>query len=210
MMSSIGWISQQCAADPEFRSRIVACTKILYKKISSTANFCSETHGESAISSLRPVIQKINLLLGSRYLCDIASCTTLHFESHSPRLLRAPTLTIPGNLSSFYVITIVRREGITNMPRFVVQHRHQPENCPARDEQMGPMLIDHLSPANASKYGIIIQAEAVIDGAHTLYMILEAPDQTNVRQFMEPFARAGTVEVLPASTCEAVVERKVC
>ncbi len=98
MMSSIGWISQQCAADPEFRSRIVACTKILYKKISSTANFCSETHGESAISSLRPVIQKINLLLGSRYLCDIASCTTLHFEGHGPLAAASTHLDNTGEL----------------------------------------------------------------------------------------------------------------
>jgi hypothetical protein len=96
------------------------------------------------------------------------------------------------------------------MPLFVAQHTHAPENCPAADPQMGNMLLGHLSPANAARQGINIQAEAVIDNAHTLYIILEAPDRERVMQFMAPFAQAGTVEVHGASPCEAVVGRGGC
>jgi hypothetical protein len=72
------------------------------------------------------------------------------------------------------------------------------------------MLLGHLSSANAAKYDINIQAEAVIDNAHTLYIILEAPDRDRVMQFMTPFAQVGTVEVHGASPCEAVISRGGC
>lgn len=72
------------------------------------------------------------------------------------------------------------------------------------------MLLQHLSPANAAANGINIQADAAVDGAHTLYMIVDAPDQATVDQFMGPFAQAGTVEVLQASACEVVVGRGSC
>lgn len=96
------------------------------------------------------------------------------------------------------------------MALFVAQHSHAPENCPASDPQMGAMLLGHLSSANAANFGIKIQAEAVIDNAHTLYIILEAPDRDQVTQFMAPFAQAGTVEVHGASPCEAVIDRGGC
>jgi len=75
---------------------------------------------------------------------------------------------------------------------------------------MGSMLLAHLSPENASAQGVTIDAEAVVNDAHTLYLIAEADSQDLVSRFMTPFAQAGTVEVLPASTCEAVVGRRGC
>lgn len=96
------------------------------------------------------------------------------------------------------------------MSLFVTLHQHAAEQCPAKDPQMGSMLLRHLSPDNAASYGITIRGEAVINNAHTFYMILEAPDRERVEQFMAPFAQAGSVEVLPASTCEAVVDRGGC
>lgn len=96
------------------------------------------------------------------------------------------------------------------MALYVVQHRHAAETCPARDPQMGPMLLQHLSPQNAASFGIAIQSEAVINGAHTLYMIVEAPSREPVDQFMAPFRQVGSVEVLDASPCEAVIERGGC
>jgi len=96
------------------------------------------------------------------------------------------------------------------MGLFVVQHRHLEEKCPARDSQMAPMLLSHLSSENARKHGLAIKAEAVIDGAHTLYLIVEAAGKQDVERFMEPFAIAGSVEVLPASHCEIVVKRGFC
>jgi hypothetical protein len=96
------------------------------------------------------------------------------------------------------------------MALFVVQHRHKPESCPAKDETMGAMLLSHLSHQNANGFGIKIQSEAVIDGGHTLYLTLEARDRASVERFMQPFAQVGSVEVLPASPCEVVVDRKAC
>ncbi len=96
------------------------------------------------------------------------------------------------------------------MSLFVVQHRHPAEACPAQNRQMAPMLLAHLAPDNAKQYGLAIRGEAVIDGAHTLMLIVDAPGREQVEQFMQPFAQAGTVEVLPASPCEAVVTRGAC
>jgi|SRR5579864_440856 len=96
------------------------------------------------------------------------------------------------------------------MSVFVVKHRHDAEHCPAKDPQMAQMLLKHLSASNAKSYGLIIQAEAVIDNAHTLYMIVGGPDRKTVERFMHPFAQAGTVEIFPASPCEAVVTRGGC
>ena len=96
------------------------------------------------------------------------------------------------------------------MSLFVVQHRHPADRCPAQDRQMAPMLLKHLSTENARSYGLTVHAEAVVNNAHTLYMIVDGPDQESVNRFMQPFAQAGSVEVLPASPCETVVERGGC
>lgn len=96
------------------------------------------------------------------------------------------------------------------MSLFVVLHRHEPAHCPARDRQMAPMLLQHLSLANAKSYGLTIHGEAVVNNAHSLYLIVEGPDKESVHRFMRPFDQAGTVEILPASSCEAVVGRGGC
>ncbi|MBI4282761.1 MAG: sulfite oxidase [Chloroflexi bacterium] len=96
------------------------------------------------------------------------------------------------------------------MPLFVVQHKHSADTCPAGHPQMGPMLLQHLSKGNAAKSGIMVRGEAVVDGQHTLYLILEAAGADKIREFMTPFAQMGSVEVLPASLCESVVKRGRC
>jgi uncharacterized protein with GYD domain len=72
------------------------------------------------------------------------------------------------------------------------------------------MLLTHLSPANARKFGISLHGDAVLDGQHTLVLILEAEEKNQVENFMQPFSMAGPVEIWPASECEAVVERAGC
>jgi hypothetical protein len=96
------------------------------------------------------------------------------------------------------------------MALFVVRHQHPAERCPANDPQMGQMLLDHLAPEHAARQGLTIHGEAVVNNAHTLYMIVEGPDGTQVEQFMAPFAQAGSVEVMAASSCAAVVQRGGC
>ena len=96
------------------------------------------------------------------------------------------------------------------MSLFVVKHEHSPESCPAMDPQIAPMLLSELSEKNASKYGIKIHGEAVVNGEHTFYLIVDAPDEKTVNNFMSLFAQAGSVDVYPSSSCERVVERGTC
>lgn len=96
------------------------------------------------------------------------------------------------------------------MSMFYVHHQHRAETCPARDPQMGNALLRHITPSNAMKSGVRILSDAVLDGEHTFVLILEASDESVVRNFMQPFAMAGTLEIKPASHCETVVERAGC
>lgn len=96
------------------------------------------------------------------------------------------------------------------MSLYFVRHQHAAENCPAKDPEMGQMLLQHLTKSNARKYGVDLLGEAVLDGQHTLVLIAESEDKQYLQDFMQPFAQAGSVEIAPASTCEAVVARQGC
>jgi uncharacterized protein with GYD domain len=75
---------------------------------------------------------------------------------------------------------------------------------------MGPALVQHVTAENAAKFGVKVRADAVVDGQHTFVLIVEAADESKVKDFMAPFYQAGTVEIMPASSCETVVERAAC
>ena len=96
------------------------------------------------------------------------------------------------------------------MSLYFVRHQHDAETCPAKDPQMGQMLVQHVSKANARKFGVDLIGDAVLDAQHTFVLILEAEDKAYIEQFMQPFAMAGSVEIVPASSCETVVERQGC
>ena len=96
------------------------------------------------------------------------------------------------------------------MPLFVVRHQHDPQHCPAADPYNGANLLNHLSRPNVRRHGVTMHAEAVVRGEHTLYMIVEAADETLVRSYMAPFAMAGSLDIYPASTCAGVVSRGGC
>lgn len=96
------------------------------------------------------------------------------------------------------------------MSLYFVRHQHSAETCPAKDPQMGSMLLAHINPMNARKFGVNLIGDAVLDGQHTFVVIAEADSQDQIENFMQPFKMAGPVEVLPASTCEVVVERMGC
>jgi Domain of unknown function (DUF3303) len=96
------------------------------------------------------------------------------------------------------------------MPLFFVRHSHTPETCPAKDPAMAQALLQHLDRTNARRYGIEFQAEAVLDAQHTLVLLAESEDVSFLQDYMAPFREAGSVEIFPASTCEAVVERQGC
>ena len=96
------------------------------------------------------------------------------------------------------------------MTLFVVRHQHDAERCPATDPDMGAMLLNHLSRPHVRQQGVEIKGEAVVQGEHTLYMIVESDDERLVRDFLEPFATVGSLEVYPASTCARVVASGGC
>ena len=96
------------------------------------------------------------------------------------------------------------------MSLFVVKHEHAAETCPAGNPQMAPFLVKHVSAPNVEANGMTLHGEAVIDGGHTLYLIVDSPDQGRVEEFMQPFKQVGSVDVMPASSCEKVVERAAC
>ncbi len=96
------------------------------------------------------------------------------------------------------------------MSLFVVHHQHSPETCPAGHPQMGPMLVQHVAPENAAKFGVTVHGDAVINGQHAFYLILDAAGEEKIKDFMAPFSQAGSVEIWPASSCEQVVERGRC
>ena len=96
------------------------------------------------------------------------------------------------------------------MSLYFVRHQHSAETCPAKNPEMGQMLLQHLSKQNARKFVVDLIGDAVLDSQHTLVLIAESEDKQYLEQFMQPFAMAGSVEIFPASTCEAVVERQGC
>lgn len=96
------------------------------------------------------------------------------------------------------------------MALFVAKHQHSAETCPAANPEMGQMLLSHLSSQNAARNGVEIQAEAVVNDAHTLYLIVDAEDKGTVETYLQPFSQVGTVEVLAASPCESVIARGGC
>ena len=96
------------------------------------------------------------------------------------------------------------------MALFIVRHQHAPEHCPAQDPDMGARLLNHLSRPNVRQYGVQIQGEAVVRGEHTMYLIVEASDERQLRRFMDPFEQAGSLDIYPASTCARVVASGGC
>jgi DMSO/TMAO reductase YedYZ molybdopterin-dependent catalytic subunit len=96
------------------------------------------------------------------------------------------------------------------MSVFVVRHQHSPEFCPAADFSVGARFLNHLSRTNAARHGVRIHGEAVIQGAHTLLVIAEAPTEKDLLEFLEPLAEAGSLEVECAATCASVVASGGC
>jgi DMSO/TMAO reductase YedYZ molybdopterin-dependent catalytic subunit len=96
------------------------------------------------------------------------------------------------------------------MALFVVRHQHAAERCPAQDPDLGAMLLNHLSRPNVRQHGVRIQGEAVVQGEHTLYLIVDASDERGLREFMRPFEMAGSLDIYPASTCARVVASGGC
>ena len=95
------------------------------------------------------------------------------------------------------------------MTLFVAHHAHPPDSCPAACDG-GTALLAHISAANAARYGVAIQAEALLDDEHRLLFVLEAADRAAVERFLAFLLPLGDLQVLPASSAEQVVARGGC
>jgi DNA-binding LacI/PurR family transcriptional regulator len=71
-------------------------------------------------------------------------------------------------------------------------------------------LLAQVSTANAARHGVTIAAEALIDGAHRLILIVSAGNDTAVERFLGFLRQCGDLHVMAASTAEAAVERGGC
>src|SRR5689334_12628055 len=96
------------------------------------------------------------------------------------------------------------------MPLFIVRHQHAADGCPAQDPLLGASLLNHLSRPNVRKFGLQIHGEAVVQGAHTMYLIVEAAEEARLRDFLQPFQMAGSLDIYPASTCVRTVASGGC
>lgn len=96
------------------------------------------------------------------------------------------------------------------MTLYVTQHTHPATSCPAANPQMAGALLQIVNKTNAAKAGIQIHGDAVANGSHHLYLIVDAATEGAVRKYFAPFAQLGTLEVTPASHCEEVVDRGHC
>jgi hypothetical protein len=95
------------------------------------------------------------------------------------------------------------------IPLFVAQHRHLPQDCPAAPGR-GPLLLSRVSAATAARYGVTIEAEALLDGEHLLLLAVQAPSREAVERFLAFLPGPGNLRVLPACTAEQAVQRGGC
>src|SRR5260370_34171714 len=87
------------------------------------------------------------------------------------------------------------------IPLFVAEHRHRPGDCPASPGR-GSLLLSRVSAAAAARYGVTIEAEALIDGEHLLLLVVEAPSREAVERFLAFLPGPGDLRGLPTSTAE--------
>ena len=92
---------------------------------------------------------------------------------------------------------------------FVVQHRHPPDHCPVSPDS-GPQLLSRVSAAAAARYGVTIEAEALIDGEHLLLLVVQAASQEAVERFLAFLPGPGYLRILPAFSAEEAVQRGGC
>jgi hypothetical protein len=97
----------------------------------------------------------------------------------------------------------------TPIALFVVQHRHPPGQCPASPGS-GPLLLSRVSAAAAARYGVTIEAEALIDGEHLLLLVVQAASQEAVERFLAFLPGTGYLQILPACSAEEAVQRGAC
>jgi hypothetical protein len=57
------------------------------------------------------------------------------------------------------------------MPMYLVEHRHTAETCPTRNPDLVRQLVNHVSEANAARFGVKILADWVYEPEHTVILV---------------------------------------
>jgi hypothetical protein len=96
------------------------------------------------------------------------------------------------------------------MPLYFVEHKHTAETCPTQQPDMMKMLGMHVTQMTADKYDITIQSDVVFPREHRMNLVLVAPSEEKVKEYVAPFGMVGSVEVREVSTCEEVVATAKC
>ena len=97
----------------------------------------------------------------------------------------------------------------TPIALFVAQHRHPADQCPA-SAGSGSLLLSRVSAAAAARFGVTIEAEALIDGEHLLLLVVQAASQEAVQRFLAFLPGPGCLQILPACSAEEAVQRGGC
>lgn len=90
------------------------------------------------------------------------------------------------------------------MAVFLVQHQHPPASCPTQNPEMVRQLANHVTQANADRFGVKILADWVLETEHTVILVLEADSPEKVTNFALPFLQAGGITVKAGQTCDQV------
>ncbi len=93
------------------------------------------------------------------------------------------------------------------MPLFLLEHHHREEACPATNAEAARALANHVSPTNATKYGVKVLSDCVFEGEHTLLVVGEADSAEKMATFAAPFMQFGPTTIRPVITCEIVAGR---
>ena len=96
------------------------------------------------------------------------------------------------------------------MSLYFVKHQHTAETCPTQQPDMMKMLGMHVTQMTADKYGITIQSDVVFPREHRMNLVLLAPSEEKVKEYVAPFGMVGSVEVREVSTCDEVVATAKC
>ncbi len=90
------------------------------------------------------------------------------------------------------------------MPLYLIEHTHVAEQCPTKNLDMVRQLSNHVTQANADKYGVKILADWVNEPEHTVILILEADSPDKATNFALPFLNVGAITIRAGQTCEQV------
>lgn len=87
------------------------------------------------------------------------------------------------------------------MSLYMIEHHHAAEACPRNNPEMVRQLSNHVSQANADKFGVLIVSDFVYDKEHMLFLVVECDNAEQAAKFAEPFGMVGTVAIKEGETC---------